>query len=365
MARRLLRSLVVMDIAIAPPDGRTDVMVGIDVGATTISAGLVTRAGEVLWTTRTPTHGTGPGTAVDALLGIVHRVVGEAERRELPLIGIGVGLPSIVDVERGTMVTAVGHVPEFADVPIAERIESLTGVRTFADNDANALALAEWRFGAGRRPSSLVLLAIGTEVGGGVILDGRVVRGHDGWAGELGHVPIDFRGPQCLCGGRGCLGVYVGGRPIAAAARRRLAGDPGGDLLARAGGDPAAITCEHVFAAAAAGDPIARDIVDEASEALGAALGLIVNALNPEVIVVTGGVAASLMDIESEIRRRVRTFALAPSLATTTIVITPGDKASTVRGGAALVLYELERRAASRAVASGPDRAVASARADG
>ena len=149
----------------------------------------------------------------------------------------------------------------------------------FVDNDVNALALAEWTWGAGRGARSLVMLALGTGVGGGIILDGRLHRGQSGFGGELGHVPIDFDGPPCICGGRGCLKAYVSGTDIALR---------GGERLGRPVG------AAEVFRLAAAGDAAADAIVEEACAALGAGLAIIVNGLNPERVLLAGSVAKSL-----------------------------------------------------------------------
>ncbi len=327
--------------------GAGGAIVGVDVGATTISGGLVRGDGTVVSVRESPTRREGPGRAVETLLRLVDDLVTEAHARRLELIGVGVGLPGAVDAGSGTMRNDDNHVPEFARVPLAGCLEAATGLEAFVDNDANALALGEWWFGSGRGVASLVLLAVGTEVGGAVVLEGILVRGHGGYAGEFGHLPIDLGGPPCLCGGRGCLSVYLGGRQIAAEARRLVADDPDSTLVALAGGDAHAITSELVFEAAAAGDPTARGLVGRACEALGGALGGIVNGLNPDVVVITGGVARSLARLESEVLRYARRSALPEALAGTSLRILPGDKRQTVRGGAALVLYELARRRAA------------------
>jgi glucokinase len=238
------------------------------------------------------------------------------------------------------------HVPEFAGVPIRDRIAEATGLPVFVDNDANALALAECTFGAARGAASVVSLAIGTEVGAAIVIDGAVVRGHSGFGGELGHIPINFlNGARCICGGRGCAGLYLGGRVMARAARRRAARSRS-KLVAMAGGDPRAITSELVFEAARADDLLARTLVDEACEALGALLAVIVNGIDPELIVITGGVAGSLAPLRDDILQRTSRYAQTVPLKRARIEIVSGDKTRTVRGGAALVLHELRRQAA-------------------
>jgi len=321
------------------------VMIGVDVGGSTTSGGLVTDAGEILSTVQGATHQNGPGTAVETLLNVVDELVSTARDRGLSLDGIGIGLPGLVDAEKGTMVgDEFNYVSDFKGVPLADELRSSTELPVFVDNDVNLLALGEWLFGLGQNATSLVVLAIGTGLGGGIVLNGSLVRGQGGCAGEFGHVPINFDGPPCICGGRGCLAGYIGGQMIAANAQERVLREPGSALLGLAGGDRKAITAELVFKAAASGDAVARPIVDEALDALGAGLGAIINALNPEVLIVTGGVAESLVPIEHEVRDRAARYALAEALATTRFHIVRSDKRRTVLGGAALVLYERGRQ---------------------
>ena len=321
------------------------VLIGVDVGGTTVSGGLVTPDGNVLSAIQAPTS-LGSGTAEHTILGIVTDLHAEAQTRGLVLEAVGVGVPGLVDTDRSMLLHSAGsHVADLHRVPLADRISAKTGVPAFVDNDVNALALGEWMFGLGRGAASCVVLAIGSGLGAGIILDGRLVRGKRGYAGELGHIPVDFNGPPCPCGGRGCLALYVGGEYLAAEARRRVSCEPS-SLLALAGGQAAAITAETVFRAAAAGDPLARSMVDRACRALGAGLAITVNGLNPEVVVVTGGVVKSLLPLQGEIIRWAGEYALADSLAGTPIHFVPGHKSQTVRGGAALVLYERARRVA-------------------
>jgi glucokinase len=322
-----------------------DAIIGIDVGATGISGGLVTPEGEVVAVEKRATHARGKGTAVKTLLDLVDAMLAEARARALGVQGIGIGLPGPVNAAGGAMADVRNHVREFAGVPLAQTIGTATGLPTFVDNDANALALAEWTFGLGRGASSLALVAVGTEIGGAIIVGGTLVRGHSGFGGELGHVPVNFRGRRCICGGRGCAGAYLGGRVMARAARRR-AGPARSKLLSLAGGEVRTITSELVFEAARLDDPLARSIVDQGCEALAALLAVIVNGLDPEIVVITGGLAGSLEPLEADILRRVGHYAYAQPLARTRVRIGSGDKARTVRGGAALVLYELRRRAA-------------------
>jgi glucokinase len=312
-------------------------ILGVDVGGTSTAAGVVTADGDVIGWQSAPTHGEAdPLATITALIAGVRKAVG---RRADTIGALGVGVPGPVDAARGRIGEPVTHVPELAGRALAAELGERLRLPVFVDNDVNALALGEWMFGAGRGSRSLVVLAAGTGIGAGIVLDGRIVRGATGFAGELGHVPVKFDGPRCFCGGRGCLSIYASGRGIADAARARVAGNPQA-VLVKAAGDPQGITAPLVFRAAADGDAVAASIVDEACQALGAMIGIIVNGLNPEVVVVTGGVAQSLTSLEPKILGAAAEYTLPRALAATCITIVPGAKRVGVRGAAALALYE-------------------------
>jgi glucokinase len=305
------------------------VTIGVDVGGTTVAAGLVSADGRVLEHVQAPTHERGAGTALETIEELLDRLRDGARARGVAVTGVGLGIPGTVDAERGVVGVDVHYAPELAGVPLAARLGPRVGVPVFVDNDVNALALAEWTWGAGRGARSLVMLALGTGVGGGIVLDGRLHRGAAGFGGELGHVPIDFDGRPCICGGRGCLKTYVSGTDIARRGEERL-------------GRP--IGADEVFRLAAAGRVEAEEIVDEVCRALGAGLAVIVNGLNPERVLLAGSVAKSLRPLEARLRASLAGYAFAAALAATRLEILSLDKDATVRGGAALVRYETDRR---------------------
>lgn len=319
-------------------EARRRVVLAVDVGGTLTAAGVVTAAGEILEEAVRPTHHDGPGTAGRTITALLDALLERARRDADEVLGIGVGVPAIVDAVTGRIGDEAHHAPELAGRPLGAELRTRYHLPAWVDNDVNALALAEWTFGAGRGARSLVVLAPGTGFGAGLVLEGRLVRGASGFAGELGHVPVKFDGRPCWCGGRGCLAVYASGRGIAEAARERAAA--GSALLAAAGGDPQAITAPLVFESARAGDPAAAAVVDEACRALGAMIAVVVNGLNPEVVVVTGGVAAAYVPLEKRVLGYAAEHAFHRALARTRVAIVPGDKRVTMRGAAALVLYE-------------------------
>jgi glucokinase len=314
------------------PGGAGDLLIGVDVGGTTMSGGLVTETGQVLFHRRQPTHGPGGGDALERLVCLAAELGGECRARGAGVAGVGVGVPGIVDAAAGTVLGDAHHVPELSGAPIAALLARRLEAPAFVDNDVNALAVGEWLWGAGRGARSLVLMAIGTGVGAGVILDGRLHRGAGGFGGELGHVAVKFDGRQCICGARGCLKAYVAGPDLAAEASRRLARP---------------VDSARLFELAGEGDSTAEAVLDEASEALASGLANIVNGLNPEWLLVAGSIGRAFAVRERDLRARLARRVYAGALATTRVSFLDLGKEVTVRGGAALVRYELARRVAT------------------
>src|SRR3989454_11312971 len=197
-------------------------IVGVDVGGTTIAAGALSADGEVVVDASAPTPGAGTGGALATIVALIGKVIDQSRHRGRPIDAIGVGVPGPVDAALGRIGEPVSHVPELAGHALAAELTTRFGLFACVDNDVNVLALGEWMFGAGRGARSLVVLALGTGVGGGIILEERLHRGHGGFGGELGHVPIDFDGRPCICGGRGCLKAYFSGTHIARQGSERL-----------------------------------------------------------------------------------------------------------------------------------------------
>ena len=318
----------------SPPPLQT-ITLGIDVGGTTTAVGAVTGDGEVLFDEHAPTHATGPATAGRTIVALIDSARARAGRAGLRVTGIGIGVPAIVDPSTGQL-GETHHVPDLGGQRLGAWLSERLDLPVTVDNDVNALALGEWCFGSSRGVRSLVVLAAGTGFGAGLVLDGRLIRGAAGFGGEFGHAPVKFDGPPCWCGGRGCLAVFASGRGIVEAAR--AAAIPSSTLLEAVGNDPAKIAAPLVFRLAAEGDPVAAAIVDEACRALGAMIAIIVNGLNPEVVVVTGGVAAAFAPLEARVLAATAQHAFARALKATRVSIVSGDKRLSMRGAAALAL---------------------------
>ncbi|MFA5334276.1 MAG: ROK family protein [Candidatus Omnitrophota bacterium] len=249
---------------------------GIDIGGTNIRLGVVDSSGRVITRYRMPTlRQEGKDKVISRLLKAVAVIIGGPEYK---VEAIGVGCPGPLDSKKG-IVLSPPNLPDWRGVRLKKIIETEFRIPVAVENDANCAGLGEAIAGAGRHASSMVLLTLGTGIGSAIVLDGKLWTGKGGFAAELGHTSIDINGPRCGCGNRGCIELYASATGVVRRMKKAL--------KARGG----AMTAESVFLASAKGGKAARRIVDETARYLGCALANIVNALDPEVIVLAGGMA--------------------------------------------------------------------------
>ena len=279
-------------------------VLGVDVGGTKLATVLATRDGQIVHKVRLPTRAErGPEFGVARLISMIRQNLAETAVVKQDVIGIGVACGSPMDAERG-IILGPPNLQSWNPVPIKAALEGEFGLYTQLENDANAGALAEWLFGAGKGKRHVVYMTMGTGIGGGLILDGRLYRGANGNAGEVGHMRVVLEGgPRCGCGKRGCLEAFCSGPSIARRTREALKAAPDSGILALAGSVESA-TAEHLFAAARQGDTLALRLVDETAHYVGVGLSNIIQALNPEVIVL-GTIATSQGDFFLDRVRRV------------------------------------------------------------
>lgn len=261
--------------------------VGIDIGGTKMAAGLVDRKGRMVADARRFTPKTGPFAIVDAIADLSAEVAREVKGSEVA--GIGIGLPAQVDFQRQS-VEFCTNLP-LTGVDVRSLVASRTKQLVTIDNDVHGAALGEFRFGAATGARDWVMITVGTGVGGALFVDGRPYRGSRGLGGEIGHMVVELDGRECPCGGRGHTEAYVGRPAIAAQGREYAATYAGATLAEAAGGQPEDVTAEDVIVAARSGDAVCVGILDGAAELLGRSLVGIVNLLNPQLIVIGGGVA--------------------------------------------------------------------------
>ena len=288
------------------PDKR--VFMGVDIGGTKIAAGLVDNQGAILTQLRTPMiSNSDAASAVARVRSAIDAVFREAEKYSVDqhsVAGIGICAPGPLDPKTGIIINPP-NLPCWRNFPLASEIAQHYGVPVVVDNDANAAALAEARWGAGRGYRNIFYATIGTGIGTGIIFDGHIYHGRTGGAAEGGHMSIDYRGPRCGCGKLGCIEALAAGPAIAKRARAKLVADSSGSaaMLALAGGNLDAVSSEMVGTAYVAGDPLAKQVLHETTELLALWLGNIVDLLEPDVMIVGGGVAAMLNPFFDEVRR--------------------------------------------------------------
>ena len=275
---------------------------GIDIGGTQLRAALVDAQGQVLSRDRRPTPADDPGSLVRTLVELI-RSVWERTGERVP---IGVGIAGLVTVD-GTV--RYGPNIGIRDLPLASILGEELGTEVVVANDASVAALGEQRAGAGVDHEDLVLVTIGTGVGGGVVIGGRLLTGAIGFGGELGHVIVNEGGRPCPCGNRGCVEAYASGSAIGALARDRLV-DP---LTVTRLRDLDRVAGPEVTAAAQDGDEVAIEVLEEAGHWLGVALASVVNVLDPELILLGGGAAEASSPWMLEPARRAMTTRLVGS----------------------------------------------------
>lgn len=266
-------------------------LLALDFGGTKLSA-AVAAVGERRWRARRQVHSPRDADAnwdFNTMMSLARDLLGGTGPAA---VGASFGGP--VKAAEG-LVLLSHHVPGWENIPLREWLETRFGVPAAVDNDANVAALGEWRFGAGQGCRSLLYVTVSTGIGGGWVLDGRIYRGADSLAGEIGHMTVQPGGPVCTCGRRGCLEAVAAGPAIARSARERLEAElRRGEILRRlVGGDVGAVTAQHMSRAAEAGDELAQQVLEEAARALGFGIGCAIALMNPERVVVGGGVAKS------------------------------------------------------------------------
>lgn len=261
---------------------------GIDIGGTKVAAGVVDEHGAIVEELRRDTPGRDP-RAVEAVITELVQELGTRHQ----LGSVGIGAAGWMDLA-GSRVVFSPHLA-WRDEPLQENLQGLLGRPVLVTNDADAAAWAEWRFGAGRDRDRMVMLTLGTGIGGALVLDGRVERGSFGMAGEFGHQIIMPGGHRCECGNRGCWEQYASGNALGREGRElaRKHSPMAAGLLAAAGGRPKGITGQVVTALALQGEPTAQELVAEVGEWLGLGIANLAAALDPALFIIGGGLSAA------------------------------------------------------------------------
>jgi glucokinase len=330
-----------------PTDPSRRFVIGVDLGGTNIVVGAVAEDGSrVLAVHSQPTRSEeGSDAVVDRICASIEAVIAQTQEEEGvgrgAFLGVGVGAPGPLDRERGVVVVAPNL--GWHNLPLRQLIGERVGLDATLDNDANCATLGEWWIGAAQGGRHVVGITIGTGIGGGLILDGRLYHGMSDVAGEIGHTTIDFNGRRCKCGNYGCLEAYTSGPNIALRAVEALESGEKSVLPEMVGGDLTKVTAATVYQASEAGDALAREVVRDTARFLGAGIANLLNVFNPDVVVIAGGVTQAGDALFEPLRAEVRRRAFKPAVEACRIV--PGTLPGTagVVGAVATFLQQRDR----------------------
>lgn len=284
--------------------------IGVDVGGTNVKIALVSDKGKIIYSNSIPTRAEmGYEHTINSMKDAIRDLLKETKMKPSDIEGIGFGFPGQIDCKKG-VVRLAPNIPGWVDIPIASIIEKEFGIPTRVDNDVRTATLGELNYGAGVGCENLICITVGTGIGSGLVVNGKLVRGANNAAGEIGHIKLNMQGgPLCGCGDRGCLEAYASGPSIVAMAEEYIRG--GKSTKYRELANPE-ITPYIVAVAAKEGDPVARQIFRVMGEYIGMGLTSVVNLLNPEKIIIGGGVADAgdilLEPIKETIAKRAMTI---------------------------------------------------------
>ena len=282
---------------------------GIDIGGTNIKYGLFNADGQVIYREQKPTMvDKGPQPLMHLITNIGERLMLYAAEENYNVRWLGVGTAGAIDFKKGKVIGPSPNIPGWEGMEIGQNLEDRLNMPVYVDNDVNSMALAEHRFGAAVGHDLVLCLTLGTGVGGAIIIDGKIYRGANSTAGELGHISIKFDGPQCKCGNFGCLESFVASRVILENVKSMLSKGMTAIFKDVLDGNPENISIKKLFNAYKREDEIAVQVLDETAGYVGIALAGLVNLLNPEIVVIGGGIAEGggrfLEKVQQEVKKR-------------------------------------------------------------
>ena len=318
-----------------------ELFIGIDLGGTKIGTALVDAEGQILARDFRKTQATGGVQAVvDRMVDAAYRVMAQEGIAPSQITAIGVGAPGPIDAEAG-LVTSPPNLSGWRNVPLKKLVEETLDIPTFLENDANAAALGEHLFGAGRGTKNMIYVTASTGVGGGFILDGQIYAGATGAAGEIGHMTVLPRGPHCGCGNRGCLEALASGTAIAREGKELVVRGVPTLITKLAEGDPDRVSAKLVAQAAEQGDIEAQEIIADAMTYLGVGMASLVNLFNPELIVIGGGLTNMGEGLFGPVRRIIERRAFRASAEAVKVVPSQlGDEVG-ILGAAAVAMHRV------------------------
>jgi glucokinase len=313
--------------------------IGVDLGGTKIGAALVNNKGDIKEYIKSPTNAQqGKDVVIDRIKQTIHQLIEKSEINIDNILGIGIGVPGQLDAGNG-LVYSAPNLPGWEGVPICRIIEKEFRIPVILENDANAAAWGEKIFGVAKGTKDMICLTLGTGIGGGLIFDGKIYHGNKFAAGEVGHIIVNKDGPACNCGGFGCLETYSSASGIKNRIIDRMKKINKNSPANISNIDIDALSLSDIFKKARQGDPLVKDIVEDAIEYLGVGITILVNLLNPKIIVLVGGIANEGDKLLIPVREFVFGRAMKIMLEDLQIVLGNLEGKAGVLGAAALLLY--------------------------
>jgi len=316
-------------------------LIGVDIGGTNIKLALMDKRarpkGKRVFST---TSFKGKSALIGGIVKEIEGLISKYHLKKKDIIGVGIGAPGAVDVRTGT-VHYFTNIPDWQEVPLGDILKKRLKLPVFVDNDVNVMALGELFFGAGKGAINMLCITLGTGVGGGLILEGRLYRGSSYAAGEFGHVPINIDGPKCNCGSLACVEAYVGNSYIVRDVIARIKNGEETSITKIVNYDLSKITAEVISEASGSGDSYARSVWTDVGNKVGIGLAGAVNLLNLEKIVIGGGVAEAGKILFDAIRDTINKRAMKLPAKTVKVVKAKLGYEAGLIGAATLVLYEL------------------------
>ncbi|MEG0070061.1 ROK family protein [Cetobacterium sp.] len=310
---------------------------GVDIGGTNTKIGVLNSEGDILKSTSIKTESImGVDYTLNKIWETIQNLLEELEIDEVMIKGIGMGIPGPV-IDR-KIVGFFANFPWDKNIDISEKMEKISGIKTRLDNDVNVIALGETLYGAGKGFSKSVTIALGTGIGGGIFIDGKLVSGATGAGGEIGHMKLEKEGKLCGCGQRGCFETYASATGVVREALSRLQINKNNSLYKRIDGDLNRLEAKYVFDEAKNGDKFSLDIVDYVSEYLAMGIGNILNIINPEVVILSGGVALAGDILLDKVKEKLPNYALEITVEKLKIKIGELGNDAGIKGASALTI---------------------------
>ncbi|MEA1997170.1 MAG: ROK family protein [Gemmatimonadota bacterium] len=315
--------------------------IGIDLGGTNIVFGLVSPSGELLHHFHHPTEGhKGPDQVIENILAGISEILDN--HGDYHVNGIGLGSPGAIDTERGVVIQCAPNIPDWTGRQIRQPIVDRFGLPTFVDNDAKMAVIGEATFGAGAGHKNLFVVTLGTGTGGGVVLNGKIHRGSFFCAGEIGHAGVQINGRTCACGQNGHLEAYASAKGLVGQMREAIAGGEHSSVIDSTGGDLEKLTAKTVLDAAQEGDKLAARVVDLSCHYLGMALAHFAMVIDPEMIVISGGIALAGKIIFDPVRKYYEQYLYYKDIRIAPIVPAKLTFEAGMVGAAAMAMIELK-----------------------